>query len=81
MADTIVYRIIIPLGHEDVSIFGDDEFVSLPEFFEDVEELVFSVRIVEVWPTVIATTGDEVELVAAVIPLEAGGHGGRVARL
>ena len=62
------------LRHEDV---GDDGDALLSAgLFEDLQEGVFCCGGVEEGVTLVATEGDEVEVLALLIAFEAGGHGG-----
>jgi hypothetical protein len=63
-------------GHDDVAV--NDETVTLASFFEDGEEEITIAGVAEKRAALVATAGNEVEVVVAVVAFQAGGHRGRI---
>jgi hypothetical protein len=63
-------------GHDDVSV--NDEAVPAAGLFEDFEEEIATPDGVQSWLAAVATTGDEMQVLSAVVADESLGHGGRV---
>jgi hypothetical protein len=64
------------LGHDNIA--EDDELKTAAYLFHDREKKVSAVCGTQERETVVAATGDEVEVTAAVVSFEAPGHEGRV---
>jgi hypothetical protein len=64
------------LGHDDVSV--DHEAVLLARGFQDVQEKVAAFGRAQLRLAVVATAGDEMQIVVAVIAMQALGHPVRV---
>ena len=64
-------------GHDDVSV--DDEAVLAAGLFEDFEKEIATPGGMQPGLAVVATTGDEVQMLSAVVADESLGHGGTVA--
>ena len=63
-------------GHDDVSV--DHEAVLLARFFQDAQEKVAAFGLVQLRLAVVATAGDEMQVMVAVIAMQALGHPVRV---
>jgi hypothetical protein len=64
-------------GHDNVSV--DDEAVLTAGLFEDFEEEIATPGGMQAGLAAVAATGDEVQVLSAVVADESLGHGGRVA--
>ena len=66
------------LGHDDVS--NDDEVITTAHLFENVEQEIADLSIVQQWTPLITTRGNEMGVTGAVLAMEAVRHGRRIAQ-
>jgi len=62
------------LRHDDVA--NHLEFIFLPDFFKDLQEQVSARRGAEKWFSLVATTGDVVEVATSIPAAQSFGQGG-----
>ena len=75
------------LGFADqhVEVFGHDyisdyhKAVALPGLFQQVEEKCAPLRFPEQWQAAVATASDEMQVVRAIVSVQAPGHASRLA--
>jgi hypothetical protein len=65
------------LGHEDIPV--DDEAVLATRFFQDLQEKVAALDGAQLRLAAIATAGNEMQVLSAIIAMETFGHPDRVA--